>query len=110
MSISGQSEAEKLIDATMPLTLRPKQEDRARVLSAALRYVLNNLSGCDSDGNTVVSAERLRDLVADLDDYAAKGGGHRGISRGYANKVRKASDSCSSVWCGICQSIRYFDE
>jgi len=35
--------AQKIVDATMELTLRPQQGDRARVISAALREVINQL-------------------------------------------------------------------
>jgi len=35
--------AQKIVDATMELTLRPQQGDRARVIAAALREVINQL-------------------------------------------------------------------
>ena len=35
--------AQKIVDATMELTLRPQKGDRAKVISAALREVINQL-------------------------------------------------------------------
>jgi hypothetical protein len=35
--------AQKIVDATMELTLRPQQGDRARVIAAAIREVINQL-------------------------------------------------------------------
>jgi dsDNA-specific endonuclease/ATPase MutS2 len=35
--------AQKIVDATMELTLRPQQGDRARVIAAAIREVVNQL-------------------------------------------------------------------
>jgi hypothetical protein len=35
--------AQKIVDATMELTLRPQKGDRAKVISAAIREVINQL-------------------------------------------------------------------
>jgi DNA-binding transcriptional regulator YhcF (GntR family) len=35
--------AQKIVDATMELTLRPQQGDRAKVIAAALREVVKEL-------------------------------------------------------------------
>jgi hypothetical protein len=35
--------AQKIVDATMELTLRPQKGDRAKVISVALREVINQL-------------------------------------------------------------------
>ena len=35
--------AQKIVDATMELTLRPQREDRAKVIASALRETINQL-------------------------------------------------------------------
>ena len=43
MTNHKQERAQRIVDATMELTLRPKREDRARVIAAALRETINQL-------------------------------------------------------------------
>ena len=59
----------KVIEATMELTLRPQKNDRAKVISTALREVVNQLQYYNfGDGeDMVVSARALYELADELE-------------------------------------------
>ncbi len=64
------SDAERIVEATMCCTLRPKKNDRAKVIATALRFVVEELQeyrehGC---GDMVVSCRNLWELIHDLED------------------------------------------
>ena len=64
------SDAERIVEATMCCTLRPKKNDRAKVIATALRFVVEELQeyrehGC---GEMVVSCRDLWGLIHDLED------------------------------------------
>lgn len=43
MTNHKQERAQRIVDATMELTLRPQQGDRAKVIAAAIRAIVNEL-------------------------------------------------------------------
>lgn len=64
------SDAERIVEATMCCTLRPKKNDREKVIATALRFVIEELQeyrefGC---GDMVVSCRDLWGLIHDLED------------------------------------------
>lgn len=64
--------AQKIVDATMELTLRPQQGDRARVISAAIREIANEhqyYQCCEEEGveDMVVDARLLYELADELE-------------------------------------------
>jgi hypothetical protein len=64
--------AQKIVDATMELTLRPQQGDRARVIAAAIREIVNEhqyYQFCDEAGvqDMVVDAQLLYELADELE-------------------------------------------
>jgi len=64
--------AQKIVDATMELTLRPQQGDRARVIAAAIREIVNEhqyYQFCEEEGveDVVVDARLLYDLADELE-------------------------------------------
>jgi hypothetical protein len=62
--------AQKIVDATMELTLRPQQGDRARVIAAAIREIIDEYEifmDDDSYGNMVVTSNELRILADELE-------------------------------------------
>ena len=62
--------AQKIVDATMELTLRPQQGDRARVIAAAIRMIIDEYEifmDDDSYGNMVVTSNELRILADELE-------------------------------------------
>jgi hypothetical protein len=64
--------AQKIVDATMEFTLRPQQGDRARVIAAAIREIVNEhqyYQFCDEAGveDMVVDARLLYELADELE-------------------------------------------
>ena len=64
------SDAERIVEATMCCTLRPKKNDREKVIATALRFVIEELQeyrefGC---GDMVVSCRNLWEIIHDLED------------------------------------------
>ena len=64
------SPADRIIEATMPHTLRPKGNDREKVIAAALEFVIHEFQdyrefGC---GEMVISCSDLWELIAELRD------------------------------------------
>jgi hypothetical protein len=64
------SDAERIVEATMCCTLRPKKNDREKVIATALRFVIEEFQeyrehGC---GDMVVSCRDLWGLIYDLED------------------------------------------
>ena len=56
-------QAQKVIEATMELTLRPQQGDRTKVIASALREVINQLQ--QSPG--IISCADLLELCEELE-------------------------------------------
>jgi hypothetical protein len=64
------SAADRIVEATMPYTLRPKKNDREKVIAAVLRFVIEEFQdyrefGC---GEMVVSCRDLWEIIHDLED------------------------------------------
>ena len=64
------SPADRIVEATMPHTLRPKGNDREKVIAAALEFVIHEFQdyrefGC---GEMVISCSDLWELIAELRD------------------------------------------
>ena len=64
--------AQKIVDATMELTLRPQRGDRARVIAAAIREIVNEhqyYQFCEEEGveDMVVDARLLYELADELE-------------------------------------------
>jgi hypothetical protein len=58
-------QAQKIIEATMELALRPRQGDRAKVIAAALRETINQLQ--QSPG--IISCADLLELCEELEKF-----------------------------------------
>ena len=58
--------AQKIVDATMELTLRPQQGDRARVIAAAIREIV---SDCEiwEDGTYIVKSNDILEIADELE-------------------------------------------
>ena len=64
------SDAERIVEATMCCTLRPKKNDREKVIATALRFVIEEFQeyrehGC---GDMVVSCRDLWEIIYELED------------------------------------------
>jgi hypothetical protein len=64
------SAGDRIVEATMPYTLRPKRGNREKVIAAALRFVIEEFEeyrefGC---GDMVVSCRDLWELIHELED------------------------------------------
>ena len=62
------SPADRIVEATMPYTLRPKGNDREKVIAAALEFVIHEFQdyrefGC---GEMVISCADLWELIDEL--------------------------------------------
>jgi len=64
------SDAERLVEATMCCTLRPKKNDREKVIATALRFVIEEFQEYREDGcgEMVISCRDLWSLIHDLED------------------------------------------
>ena len=63
------SPADRIVEATMPYTLRPKGNDREKVIAAALEFVILEYSYIDWDTgykNGVIDVKDLQKLIAEL--------------------------------------------
>jgi len=60
------SPADRIVEATMPYTLRPKKNDREKVIAAALEFVIEEFSYTDFDYNEVIDVKDLQDLIEEL--------------------------------------------
>ena len=60
------SPADKIVEVTMPHTLRPKKNDREKVIAAALEFVIEEFGYTDFDYNEVIDVKDLQDLIEEL--------------------------------------------
>ena len=70
MTDHKQERAQKIVDATMELTLRPQQGDRAKVIAAVLRWVVDEYEyfrGDDGFGAMVINSREITDLADELE-------------------------------------------
>ena len=61
--------AQKVIEATMELTLRPQKNDRAKVIAAALREVVNELQyyNFGEGEDMILDARAILELADELE-------------------------------------------
>jgi hypothetical protein len=57
------SPADRIVEATMPYTLRPKGNDREKVIAAALQFVIEEFGYYN-----VIDVEDIRNLIDELRD------------------------------------------
>jgi hypothetical protein len=62
------SPADRIIEATMPHTLRPKRGNREKVIAAALEFVILEYSYTDGEGEDLIDVRDLRELITELRD------------------------------------------
>jgi hypothetical protein len=63
------SPADRIVEATMPYTLRPKKNDREKVIAAALEFVIEEYSYTDWDfefDREVIDVKDLQELIKEL--------------------------------------------
>jgi len=62
------SPADRIVEATMSHTLRPKGNDREKVIAAALEFVILEYSYTDGEGEEVIDVRDLQELIKELRD------------------------------------------
>jgi len=60
------SPADRIVEATLPYTLRPKKNDREKVIAAALEFVIEEFGYTDLDYREVIDVKDLQDLIVEL--------------------------------------------
>ena len=62
------TDAERIVEATMEYTLRPKSGDRGKVIAAALEFVIKEFQEYRDDGcgEMVIPCWQLWDLIEEL--------------------------------------------
>ncbi len=60
------SPADRIVDATLPYTLRPQGNDREKVIAAALEFVILEYSYTDGEGEDLIDVRDLRELIDEL--------------------------------------------
>jgi hypothetical protein len=60
------SPADRIVEATMPHTLRPKRGNREKVIAAALEFVILEYSYTDGEGEEVIDVRDLQKLIDEL--------------------------------------------
>ena len=67
--LKAQQQVEKIVEATMEHTLRPKSGNRERVLASAFRTLLEQC-GYEQDGLLVVNIRDILGIIETLDELA----------------------------------------
>ena len=60
------SPADRIVETTMPHTLRPKGNDREKVIAAALEFVILEYSYTDGEGEDLIDVRDLQELIDEL--------------------------------------------
>jgi hypothetical protein len=60
------SPTDRIVEATLPYTLRPKKNDREKVIAAALEFVIEEFGYTDLDYREVIDVKDLQDLIEEL--------------------------------------------
>ena len=60
------SPADRIVEATLAYTLRPKGNDREKVIAAALEFVILEYSYTDGEGEEVIDVRDLQELIDEL--------------------------------------------
>jgi hypothetical protein len=62
------SPADRIVEATLAHTLRPKGNDREKVIAAALEFVILEYSYTDGEGEDLIDVRDLQELIDELRD------------------------------------------
>jgi hypothetical protein len=62
------SPADRIVEATMPYTLRPKRNDREKVIAAALEFIIEEYGYIDCDYGYKIDVKDLQNLIDELRD------------------------------------------
>jgi hypothetical protein len=65
------SPADRIVEATLAHTLRPKGNDREKVIAAALEFVILEYSYTDGEGENLIDVRDLQELITELRDTEA---------------------------------------
>ena len=60
------SPTDRIVDVTLPYTLRPKGNDREKVIAAALEFVILEYSYTDGEGEDLIDVRDLQELIDEL--------------------------------------------
>ena len=60
------SPADRIVEATLAHTLRPKGNDREKVIAAALEFVILEYSYTDGEGENLIDVRDLQELITEL--------------------------------------------
>ncbi len=62
------SPADRIVDATLPYTLRPQGNNREKVIAAALEFLIEEFGYTDLDYREVIDVKDLQELIDELRD------------------------------------------
>jgi hypothetical protein len=62
------SPADRIVESTLPHTLRPKKNDREKVIAAALEFVIEEFGYIDCDYGYKIDVKDLQELIDELRD------------------------------------------
>jgi hypothetical protein len=62
------SPAERIVEATLPHTLRPKSGDREKVIVSVLEFIIEEFGYIDLNYQEVIDVKDLRNLIEELKD------------------------------------------
>jgi hypothetical protein len=62
------SPADRIVETTLEYTLRPKGNDREKVIAAALEFIILEYSYTDGEGEEVIDVRDLQELITELRD------------------------------------------
>ena len=60
------SPADRIVDVTLPYTLRPQGNDREKVIAAALEFVIEEFSYTEYENLEVIDVKDLQNLIDEL--------------------------------------------
>jgi hypothetical protein len=60
------SPTDRIVEATLPYTLRPKKNNREKVIAAALEFIIEEFGYTDLDYREVIDVKDLQDLIEEL--------------------------------------------
>ena len=60
------SPADRIVETTLEYTLRPKGNDREKVIAAALEFVILEYSYTDGEGEDLIDVRDLQELIDEL--------------------------------------------
>ena len=60
------SPADRIVEETLSYTLRPKKNNREKVIAAALEFIIEEFGYTDLDYREVIDVKDLQDLIEEL--------------------------------------------